>query len=170
MKKNFGILTILLCMFIVSENIQAQQTLNPNGQILYYRANLIGTDTARAYANTTTDTLPNLIYGHWAQAPTQSYALGGASFVTLRISCKDSLYAVIYVDELIGATWTAIVTDSIVSAVNTGVAAKEFTVRSQATETTAKLGGRFRVRLVFPNYRTQGVSNAYYKADFLWKP
>ena len=156
----------LLALGMVSP-VQAQAVVNPNGQTLYYSDPLV---SARSYAKNTTDTIPNLVINHWAQAGKQKSILGGASFVTLQIACLDSMYCVIYVDELIGSTWTALAADSVVTAT---AKTQEIIVRSQYSERTGKLGGAFRARLVFPAYRTQGVADAkdnpMYTAKFLWK-
>jgi len=143
---------------------QAQTVLNPNGMKLYYTDPLVA---ARAYADNTTDTLPNLARNQWYKASKQTSICGGASAITLKIVSLDSMYAVVYVDEKIGSTWTAVVTDSVIAPAAT---TQEVIIRSTTAEGTKKLSGAFRARLVFPSYRTQGVSSATYTADILWKP
>lgn len=146
---------------------QAQQSLSPNGQTLYYTQKLyVGTDTGRAYLANTLDTLPNAAYHYWYTSTTQSYKLGGASFVSLHIQTYDSLYADFYIDELIGTTWTQIYNDSIKTAV---AISKEYVIRSTATEKSGNLSGRYRYRRSVRNV-TQGVSSAMIKESFLWKP
>jgi hypothetical protein len=158
------LLTLIACFI---PPLQAQQSVDPDRYKLYYTHPLV---TDRAYANSTTDTIPNLVINHWAQAAHQKDRLGAASMLTLQITCEDSMYALVYVDELIGTVWTAVLTDSILSAV---AYTKEFSLRSQAASSTAKLGGQFRARIYFPAWHTQGVADAVdsplYTATWLWK-
>lgn len=164
----FGIITLLLVCLCLPADLPAQLTMNPNGQYLYYTYTFV---TSRAYAGSRTDTIPNSSYGNWFQSTTQSTRLGGASHITLEIDPADSMYAVVYVDELKAGTWTNILEDSIATA--TGVA-KEFAVRSQNSEKTAILGGSFRARIYTPAWHTQGVADATdsptYTGKWLWKP
>jgi hypothetical protein len=164
----FSIIFLVLLVSLVAPQMQAQQTADPARYKLYYTHPVV---TTRSYATTTTDTIPNLVINHWNEATDQSDILGAASFASLQITCTDSMYALVYVDELIGSTWTAILTDSITTATAT---TKEFPLRSQAASSTAKLGGKFRERIYFPTWHTQGVADATdsptYTAKWLWKP
>jgi hypothetical protein len=138
--------------------------MNPNGQRFYYTHILA---SARAYADNTTDTLPNAAINFWYAATTQSTRIGGCSFASLQLVSLDSMYAVVYIDELIGSTYTNVLQDSIITA---AAYTQEFSLRSQNAEKSTKLGGRFLVRIKFPAWRTQGTSSATYTAKWLWKP
>jgi hypothetical protein len=164
----FGLILTVLFVLLLVPPVQAQQTMDPNSFKMYYQHSLV---TTRSYANSTTDTIPNLVINHWTQATHKTDRLGGASYLTLKINPADSMYAVVYIDELIDGTYTNILQDSILTA--TGVA-KEFVVRSQNAEKTGSLTGSFRARINFPAWHTQGVADATdnptYDADWDWKP
>jgi hypothetical protein len=164
-----GVMLAVLMIALIAPQVQAQQSANVNSYKLYYETTIV---SARSYLTNTTDTIPNLVISHWAQATVQSHKLGGASMIVLRITPLDSMYSVVYVDEKIGAAWTNIMQDSILTASADSV--KEFPIRTTTVEKTLRMGGEYRVRIKFPAWHTQGLPDATdqptYTAEWLWKP
>ena len=160
-------IALLIAVFIAPPLAQAQQALSPNGQQLYYTYNMTGA-SYRAYVKNTIDTLPNSAINTWYLMTTQSATLGGASRVSLQLIVLDSASADVYVDELIGSTWTNIIADSLITTSNTGKT-QEYIIRNYVAESTTHIGGKYRARISWRNV-TMGVSTATYKGSFLWKP
>lgn len=153
----------MLILVPVVQQTSAQQSADPDRYKIYYFYDFVKTRSVNA---TTCDTIPNLVANHWAQAAKQSIQLGAASLLSLQLTCTDSMYAVVYVDELIGRVWTNILQDSILTDTSY---TQEFAVRSTTVEKTTKLGGQFRCRIAFPDWHTQAYIG-YYTATWLWKP
>lgn len=142
-------------------------TLNPQGQVFGYASTVVD---ARAYAQNTTDTLPNASINNWYAASPQTYNVGGVSRLTYQFIVSDSCTVVLHFDVLEGNTYTALTAVSADSITVTQSDTVEVVLRSDLTDRLGgTMGRRVRVREEFRNV-TQGTTSATRTSRWLWKP
>jgi len=150
-------LIVFIAVLLLSTLSIAQRFSNPGAMTLFNKYKLCDDST---YANSAADTLPN----------TTGFKAGGVSQASVTLHVLDSAKCDIYGEyQLRGTTtWTAGLTDSLISTVNGGKY-QEYILRDNSTE---KLGGTDVVWRLVVVWRAagNGVSSATYDAEFNWKP
>lgn len=162
--KQRSVIFLALMLVLAGTAFGQFTTLNPQGQVWGYQYIPF---SARSYAANTTDTIPNSAINFWYAASPQSFNLGGVSEVSLEIVTADSAYLYVYVDELIGSTWTLVYTDSLEQ---DAAYTQEFPIRNSSVDKlSGRLGGRLRARVNFQNV-TQGTTSPTWTPKFRFKP
>lgn len=168
MKRATVIILLALAMLFVVEPAQAQQTMNPNGQKTFYLHTLA---SAKAYANSQVDSLPN-----YAANPTTITA-GGSSALALEFSVADTASGSIVLQYTDGFSSTGTIKSvglGTFTCTSSSGFSHEYPIRNSAVdELGGTLSGKFWFIITFDgsgNGNGGKPATKKYTAKLAWKP